>query len=297
MDHFLTMRSFVEVVKKGSYTKAATFLGTSRALVSRHILDLEERLQVRLLNRTTRSITLTEQGRDYYEFCERILREIEETEAAISGSMREAQGSLAIVAPKWIGNYEIADAVTAFSLEYPEISVKLSLGGMAPNAYDFIERGFDVALHTRRIPDSLIRAKLIAQIAFVLCAAPAYLEQAPRLEGPEDLALHKGLIQSNDPVWRFERNGEIYKPRIRQAFSSNTYLVLRKAALKGLGVAMLPLPLVRDDLTAGTLVQVLPDQEIEERPLFAAFAPGPVTPQKVRLFIDFLAQWFRHHPI
>jgi DNA-binding transcriptional LysR family regulator len=297
MDHFLTMRSFVEVVKKGSYTKAATFLGTSRALVSRHILDLEDRLQVRLLNRTTRSITLTEDGRDYYEFCDRVLREIEETEATISGRTREAQGNLAVVAPKWIGNYEIADAVTAFSLEYPEINVKLSLGGMAPNAYDFIDQGFDVALHTRRIPDSLIRAKLIAQIEFVLCAAPDYLAGAARLEVPEDLALHKGLIQSNDPVWRFEREGEIFKPRIRNAFSSNTYLVLRKAALKGLGVAMLPLPLVRDDLAEGRLTRVLPDQGIEARPLFAAFAPGTITPQKVRLFIDFLAHWFRDHPM
>jgi DNA-binding transcriptional LysR family regulator len=297
LDHFLTMRSFVEVVRKGSYTKAAVHLGTSRALVSRHILDLEDRLQVRLLNRTTRSITLTDDGRYYFDFCDRVLKEIEETEATLSGRTKEAQGNLAVVAPKWIGNYEIADAATAFSLEYPDINLKLSLGGMAPNAYDFIDQGFDIALHTRRIPDSLIRAKLIAQIDFVVVAAPAYLDRAPPLDSPADLGLHKGLVQSNDPVWRFEMDGDIYKPRVQNAFSSNTYIVLHKAALKGLGVAVLPLPLVREDLAAGRLVRVLERHAIEQRPLFAAFAPGPITPKKVRLFIDFLAAWFRDHPM
>ncbi len=297
MDQFLTMRSFVEVVKKGSYTKAANHLGTSRALVSRHILDLEDRLQVRLLNRTTRSITLTENGQYYYDFCERILSEIKETEGAISRRMQKAQGSLAVVAPKWIGNYEIADAATSFSLEYPDINLKLSLGGMAPNAYDFIDQGYDVALHTRRIPDSLIRAKLIATIEFVLCASPDYLKNAPEIKTPEDLGQHKGLIQSNDPVWRLDADGDLNKVRIQQAFSSNTYVVLQRAALKGLGVAMLPLPLIREDLAEGRLVPILTDHSIEPRPLFAAFAPGNVTPMKVRLFIDFLTDWFRDHPI
>lgn len=291
------MRSFVEVVKRGSYTMAAKHLGTSRALVSRHILDLEDRLRVRLLNRTTRSITLTEDGKQYYEFCDRILSEIAETEATISERMREAQGNLAVVAPKWIGNYEIADAATSFSLEYPEINLKLSLGGMAPNAYDFIEQGYDIALHTRRIPDSLIRAKLIATIDFILCASPEYLKDAPGIDSPDDLGQHKGLVQSNDPVWRFQRDGDLYKPRIQSHFSSNAYAVLRQAALKGVGVALLPMRAVRDDLKEGKLMPLLPDYSIEDRPLFAAFAPGTITPLKVRLFIDFLKDWFRDHPL
>lgn len=293
----MTMRSFVSVVNKGSYTQAAVFLGTSRALVSRHILDLEQKLQVRLLHRTTRSITLTDDGRNYFEFCERILTEIKETEEAMSARMRSAQGNLAVVAPKWIGNHEIAEAATSFALEYPDVNLKLSLGGMAPNAYDFIEQGYDIALHTRRLPDSLIRAKLIASIEFVLCAAPAYLEANPEIKTPDDLLQHKGVIQSNDPVWRLEQNGDLIKARVQKVFASNTYVVLRNAALKGLGLAMLPLPLVRDDLESGALQQVLTNYSIEDRPLFAAFAPGNITSMKVRLFIDFLSDWFREHPI
>ncbi|MBL4811484.1 MAG: LysR family transcriptional regulator [Rhodobacteraceae bacterium] len=293
----MTMRSFVSVVNKGSYTQAAVFLGTSRALVSRHILDLEEKLQVRLLHRTTRSITLTDDGRNYFEFCERILTEIKETEEAMSDRMRSAQGNLAVVAPKWIGNHDIADAATSFALEYPNINLKLSLGGMAPNAYDFIEQGYDVALHTRRLPDSLIRAKLIASIEFILCAAPSYLDNNPEIKTPDDLLQHKGVIQSNDPVWRLEQDGDIIKARVQKVFSSNTYVVLRNAALKGLGLAMMPLPLVREDLKAGTLRQVLTEFAIEDRPLFAAFAPGNITSMKVRLFIDYLADWLREHPI
>lgn len=297
MDHLITMRSFVEVAKKGSFTQAAKHLGTSRALVSRHVLALEEWLRVRLLTRTTRSITLTDDGRRYYAFCDRILTEICETEASISNSIREARGDLAVIAPKWIGADEIAEAAISFSLEYPQINLKLSLGGMAPNAYDFIDQGYDIALHTRRIPDSLIRAKLIATIELVLCGAPRYLETAPAINTPDDLIQCRGLIQSNDPVWRFTANGDLIKARIQQVFSSNTYVVLHKAALKGLGLALLPLPLVREDLEAGRLVHLLQDYTIEPRPLFAAFAPGNITPMKVRLFIDFLFDWFRDHPM
>lgn len=297
MDHLQTMRSFVEVVKKGSYTGAANTLGASRALVSRHILDLEDRLGVRLLNRTTRSITLTESGQHYYDFCDRILTEIRENEDEISRRGREPEGNLAVVAPKWIGNYEIADAATSFSLDYPAISLRLSLGGMAPNAYDFVDQGFDVALHTRRIPDSLIRAKRIATIDFVLCGAPSYLDASPPIASPSDLTGHRGLIQTNDPVWRLENNGESVKVRMVSAFSSNTYLVLRKAALKGIGLAILPRVVVAKDLAESTLREVLADFPAESRPLFAAFAPAATTPMKVRLFIDFLTGWFKSHPL
>ncbi|MFV0245679.1 MAG: LysR family transcriptional regulator [Qingshengfaniella sp.] len=297
MDHFLTMRSFVEVSKRGSYTAAASFLGTSRALVSRHILDLEERLQVRLLNRTTRSISLTEDGRFYFEFCDRILSEIRETEDAMSKRMGEASGNLAVVAPKWLGNYEISDAATSFSLEYPDIDLKLALGGMAANAYDFVDQGFDIALHTRRIPDSLIRATLITQIEFVCCATPAYLDANPPIESPADLIHHKGLIQSNDPVWRFNADGDIIKARVQNHFSSNTFLVLKQAVLKGIGIVVIPRPLVREELESGALVAILTDHEIEDRPLFAAFSPGKVVPLKVRLFIDFLKDWFKENPV
>lgn len=297
MDHFLTMRSFVEVVKKGSYTQAANSMGTSRALVSRHILDLEDRLGLRLLNRTTRSVSLTDSGQQYHDFCSRILTEINEKEQEISGQYQEAEGNLSVVAPKWIGNYEIADAATSFSLDYPAISLKLSLGGMAPNAYDFIDQGYDVSLHTRSIPDSLIRARKIATIEFKLCASPEYLASSAKISMPNDLMQHRGLIQSNDPVWRMEIDGDSQKVRIPTAFSSNTYLVLRKAALKGIGLAILPTAIVTQDFEEDKLVQVLPECPIESRSLFAAFAPGSVTPMKVRLFVDYLASWFKKYPL
>jgi DNA-binding transcriptional LysR family regulator len=297
MDYFLTMRAFVEVVKKGSYTEAAKTLGSSRALVSRRILDLEERLGLRLLNRTTRSITLTESGKQYYDFCDRVITEIKEKEDEISGRNKEPEGNLSVVAPKWLGNYELGDAATSFSLEYPAIRLKLSLGGMAANAYDFIEQGYDVSLHTRPIPDSLIRAKRIATIEFVLCGAPSYLKKMPEIAGPGDLARHHGLIQLNDPSWRLEVGGDTVKVRVQQVFSSNTYVVLRKACLKGIGLGILPRRIVNGDLENGDLVEVLAECPIEARPLFAAFAPGSKTPMKVRLFIDFLTDWFGKHPM
>jgi DNA-binding transcriptional LysR family regulator len=213
MDHFLTMRSFVEVVKRGSYTEAARTLGTSRALVSRHILDLEHRLKIRLLNRTTRSITLTEGGQQYFDFCDRILQEIKENEEQISGKNRAPEGTLAVIAPKWLANYEVADAATSFSIEYPDITLKLSLGGMAPNAYDFVDRGYDVALHTRPIPDSLIRVKKITDIEFALCASRDYIATHDPINTPDDLTSHKGLVQVNDAVWRLAGAVHAEKPQ------------------------------------------------------------------------------------
>jgi DNA-binding transcriptional LysR family regulator len=296
LDHLLTMRSFVEVVKKGSYTEAAKSLETSRALVSRHILSLEERLGFRLLNRTTRSMTLTGSGQQYFEFCDRVLSEIREKEEELSGHNREPEGNLSIVAPKWLGNYEIAEVATSFSLEYPAIKLALSLGGLATNAYDFLERGYDIALLTRPIPASRIRAKRIATMEFVLCASPDYLARSPAIRTASDVADHRGLMNSNDPVWRLEDGRDHVKLRVQQAFASNTYIVLRRAALKGLGLAILPRRVAGEDLREGRLVQVLPQLPAETRPLYAAFAPGSATPMKVRLFITFLSNWFKAHP-
>ena len=152
MDRFTTMNTFSQVVKQKSFTTAARSLGISRALVSRHITDLEAHLGVRLLNRTTRSINLTEAGASYYEFCNRVIGEIIQAEGAILGRAKEAEGPLSVIAPKWIGSLEVADAVLAFAKRYPKITVDLELGGMSQRTYDFIERGFDVALQTEEHP-------------------------------------------------------------------------------------------------------------------------------------------------
>jgi len=297
MDRFTTMTTFVEVVKTASFTTAARARGISRALVSRQIADLEAHLGVNLLTRTTRSLKLTEAGRQYYEFCSRILSEIGAAEETIAGRTRAVEGPLAIIAPKWIGNLDLADAIADFCLAFPQVSADLELGGMNAKTYDFIEQGFDVAIHTRSIRNSRIKVKRIATIRFSLCAAPSYLEHHRQPSSPRDLLTHTCLVQSTDPIWHFGRGKHGTKVKVPRTFSSNSYLVLRTTAMKGLGIALLPYRTVRDDLKTGALVELLKGQPIPERSLYAAFAPGAPLPEKVHSFVDHLAEWFRKHPL
>ena len=297
MDRFTMMSTFVQVVKKASFTTAARSLSISRALVSRHITDLETNLGVRLLNRTTRSVSLTESGQSYFDFCLRVLNEIEAEESAISGRNQEAEGTLSVIVPKWIGTQDIADAVTSFCLEYPKITVSLTLGGMSQRTYDFIERGFDVALQTKDIPDSLVKVKKVASIRYVVVASPAFIAEHGPVTEPRALEKIPCVIQVGDPSWRFYHDGESVAVKVQAAFSSNAYLVLRKAALKALGVAMVPHSIVAEDLDTGRLIELMPQMLLPERPLYAVFAPGDAPPKKVRCFVTFLTNWFRAQPL
>ena len=297
MDRFTTMATFVEVVKSASFTTAARARGISRALVSRQIADLEAHLGVNLLTRTTRSLKLTEAGRQYYEFCSRILSEIGTTEETIAGRTKAVEGTLSIIAPKWIGTLDLADAIADFCLAFPRVSPDLTLGGMNPKTYDFIDQGFDVAIHTRNIRNSRIKVKRIATIRFSLCASPSYLESRQPLSSPRDLMEHHCLVQSSDPIWHFGKGKLGTKVKVPRAFSSNSYQVLRTAAKRGLGIALLPYRTVRDEIGDGTLVELLKGQPIPERPLYAAFAPGGPLPEKVQRFVNHISEWFRKHPL
>jgi DNA-binding transcriptional LysR family regulator len=298
LDRFTIMKSFVAVVRHESFAGAARTLGISRALVSRHIADLESQVGIRLVNRTTRSVSLTEAGKKYLEFARRILTEIATEDAAMVALRENAEGELSVVSPKWIGSLDLGDAVAAFAAEHPKIHVRLELGGLSERTYNFIEEGYDIAFHTKNLRDSSIMVKKIAPLQFVLCAAPAYLDKHGMPSTPLELANHDTLIHVNDPVWHFVRAGKkiIFKPH-RVVFSSNTYLVLQKAAIRGMGVALLPVRSVYQDIHAGALLLVLRQYSAPERPLYAAYAPSRQLVRKVRVFVDFIAEWFKQHPM
>lgn len=298
MDRFTVMKSFVAVVRRESFAGAARDLSISRALVSRHIADLEKQVGVRLVNRTTRSINLTEAGKKYLEFAQRILTEIAQEDAAMVAMRENAEGELSVVSPKWIGSLDLGDAVAAFAAEHPKIHVRLELGGISERTYNFIDEGYDIAFHTKHLRDSSIMVKKIAPLQFVLCAAPAYLESHGVPATPPELANHDTLIHVNDPVWHFTRAGKkvIFKSH-RVVFSSNTYLVLQKATIRSMGIALLPVRSIYQDIQAGSLLRVLPGYAVPQRPLYAAYAPSRQLVRKVRIFVDFIADWFRDHPM
>jgi DNA-binding transcriptional LysR family regulator len=301
MDRFRTMQSFAEVIKLGSFSEAAKTLGLSRALVSRHITDLEKHLGMRLLTRTTRRITLTEAGAKYFEFCQRVIGDIEQTEGSLKRLQKQPEGSLKILAPKSFTTLALGDAIASFAATYPYLNVSLMLDDLSFRSYDFIERGFDVAVHTTPIRDSTLVARKITNLRWLLCASPMYLNKHGEPQGPRELARHQCLVHINsdpsDRVWRLGNGNGQVSVKVQGPFASNSVLMLRKAALASLGIAIVPLYCVKDDLKNGALRTVLSNFPIPAHPLSLVFPPGKPAPQKIRLLGDFLVEWFRKRPI
>jgi DNA-binding transcriptional LysR family regulator len=298
MDRLTVMRSLVAVVRGESFASAARSLGISRALVSRHIADLEQQVGLRLVNRTTRAVSLTEAGHRYYEFSRRILSEIEDEESAIRALGEKPEGALAVNAPKWIGSLDLGEAICAFSVAHPLIKVRFEVGGLTERTYDFLDDGFDVAFYTKYLRDSSIMVKKVATLEFVLCASPDFLNRHGPLEDPNSLGQFDALIHVTDPVWHFQQGPKKINVKPNKiAFSSNTYLILQKAVMHGLGIALLPRCSVHNELERGALVPLLTDYQIPERPLYAAYSPSRQTARKVRVFLDFVANWFSQQPL
>ncbi|HEY2754613.1 MAG TPA: LysR family transcriptional regulator [Pseudolabrys sp.] len=296
MDRFRTMESFVRVVRSGSFTIAASQLGLSRALVSRHVSDLEVRLGVRLLNRSTRSLSLTDEGHAYLDFCETVFRDIETNERSILRTRTEPVGTLKILAPKSFGTTHLSDAVIAFAKMQPRLRVSLMLENTPyRGAYDFAERSLDLVLCFSTVRSSSVVEEEIGALDWSLCASPDYLARAGRLSMPAELGEHACLVHvnvsPNDTLWRFEGPKGPVPVKVRGTFFSNHALALRKAAIAGLGITLVPRYSVADDLAAGTLVTVLPRYRVAARPLLAVYPKAPVIPQKVASCVAFLKTW------
>ncbi len=294
MDRLTLMRSFVGVTKSRSFSQAARALGISGSLVSRHVAELERDLDVRLVNRTARTVSLTEAGTRYADFAARIIDEIDREEESLRGLRDKPEGTLSIISPKWIGSSDVGDAIVAFSTRYPKIRIRFEVGGMSERAYDFLDQGFDVAFHTRHVRDSNLLLRKIADLNFMLCASPTYLHRAGRPTQVTELTEHDCLMNTNDPIWHLKHAGHDVHLKISDpVYSSNSYLTLRKAALAGRGVGLLPVRLISAELADGSLVEVVPGCEVPDRPLYALHAPGGQTLARVRLFLDFVTDWFR----
>jgi DNA-binding transcriptional LysR family regulator len=297
------MESFVRVVRAGSFTIAASQLGLSRALVSRHVSELETRLGVRLLNRSTRSLSLTDEGASYLEFCERVFRDIESNERAMVRTRLEPSGTLKVLAPKSFGMAHLSDAVIAFAKVQPRLRVSLLLENTPyRGAYDFTGRGLDVVL-CFSIPRSAsggergvsLIEQPIATLEWTVCASPDYLARAGAPQAPADLSEHACLVHvdtaPNDSIWRFEGPKGPVSVKVRGAFFANTAAALVKAAVAGLGVTVIPGYAARDQIAAGTLVTILPQYRVAPRPLLAVYPRTPSVPRKLQAFVEFLRAW------
>jgi DNA-binding transcriptional LysR family regulator len=300
MDVLKTMDSFVRVVGAGSFAAAAKQLGVSRAIVSKHIQSLEVHLGARLLNRSTRRLSLTEIGRSHHAFCVRILGQIEEQKAAVASLQNEPRGTLRVMAPKSFGNLYVGSAISDFVARYPQIKVSLLLQDATPNNCDLIDSGVDLAIRLSPVADSSSIARQIGSSRWLLCATPGYLAAHGEPRTPNDLLQHNCLVHTKsapDNVWSLEGPHGIAQVTVEGSFAANSALALRAAALKGLGIAMLPLYSISADLAARHLVQVLPEFLGPERPIIALYPHRPLLLAKVRLLVDFLSERFNQAPV
>lgn len=288
---------FARVVEAGSFTAAATKLGLSKSAVSKQVSRLEQRLGVRLMNRTTRSLSLTEAGQAFYEGCQKVVAEAEAAEQAVTHLAAAPRGVLRVNAPMSFGVLHVAPALPELLRACPELSIDLTLND---RQVDLVEEGYDLAIRIGALADSSLVARRLAPSHRILCAAPSYLTARRRPAAPEDLAGAECLVYSYQAAgqeWRLSGPAGEKRVRIAGRLKVNNGDALLAAALDGQGIAFLPSFIVGAALRAGRLERLLPDwRDAEQTDVHGIYAAGRQAPPKVRAFIDFLAGRFGNPP-
>ena len=288
MDILDAMRTFVAVVDRNGFSAAATALGQSTARVTRQIASLEQRLDTRLLNRTTRRLSLTSAGTAYYQRCVQLLAEFDDIEATIGAQAQTPAGVLRINAPVSFGIARLAPLLASYRVRYPQVALDLSL---SDRLVDMVEEGYDLAIRITAKPAPNLIARKLADTQVVLCASPGYLQRmgAPRV--PADLAGHQCLhysYWSGGHAWRLQGADGEHVVAVDGGLRANNGDVLREAALAGMGIVLQPDFLVGDDIAAGRLQRVLPGYAIAPIGIHAVYSSRSHLAPKVRSFIDHL---------
>lgn len=289
MDTLISMRVFCLVAELRSFAAAAERLRISAAMASKHVMQLEKRLGTRLLNRTSRRVSLSESGTLYFEQARQMLESLDEVEAAVSKATVVPRGMLRVTAPVWMANPMFVKVLADYRHRYPEVRLDVDLSGRLVN---LVEEGFDLALRATAAPDEALIARPITLVPFDMVASPAYLDRIGRPTRPSDLAgqnlLHYALyVQGERMSFPTEHGTE--SVRFNPVLRSGNETLLHLAALEGMGFAFLPKWLIADDVAAGRLEHVLPGQILFEGRLFAVYPSRKYLSAKVRTFIDFIA--------
>jgi len=297
MDRLQSMKVFAKVVDSGGFAAAAASMGLANSVVTRHVADLEHHLGARLLNRTTRRISLTEAGTLYIERCHQILAEIEEADQAVSQTSGTLRGTLKISAPVSFGVRYMAPVVSQFMRKNPEVVLDFTFDD---RVVDLTEEGIDLAIRIARIPSSSLIARKISTTRIVLCASPGYLEQYGTPQVLEDLSQHRCLQYnqwSTRNEWRLiGPDGREELVRIKSSLYSNNGETLRVAAVDGGGIVLMPSFIGGADLCSGRLVPILPQYAPPELGIYVVYSSRRYVSAKLRAFIDMLAQSFTMSP-
>lgn len=290
------MATFARVVEAGSFAEAARRMTTTRSAVSKSVAKLEKSLQARLLNRTTRHLSLTEIGMAFAEHCSRMLEEGERAQKLVESLNTEPRGILRVSASVAFGTLHIAPALAEFLTRYPELSMDLTI---TDRWVDLAEDGYDVAIRVTSEPPSNCVTRKLAPVRRSLCATPAYFEKFGVPQTPADLVRHRCLDYTRSGEqgrWRFTGpEGEITVP-VNGPLHVDDDEALSQAVLSGLGLSLLPTFIIGKDLQSGNLQAILSEYIPVERNVYAMYLPTRHLPSKVRIFIDFLLEHIGDEP-
>jgi DNA-binding transcriptional LysR family regulator len=291
------IRAFVQVFDAGGFSAAARLHGRSKALLSKYVTDLEDYLGVRLMNRTTRKLSLTEAGEVYYREASAILAQLDDLDASIAEQTSEPRGLLRVSAPRNFGEDTLAPAIFAYLRKYPQVSLDLRL---EDRYVDLVEEGIDVALRISVMVDSSLIARKIADMHLVIGASPDLIARVGRPETPDALRTLPCVVDTNmqgQANWRFTDEGRTVSVPVSGQVRVNSPLAARSAAVAGLGFAALPSYLAEPVIAAGAFVPVLTEYVPTGQTLQAVYPHRRHLAGKVRALIDHLVAWFGDHPV
>ncbi len=296
MDRFRQIELFVAVVERGSFVAAGEALHLSKAAVSRSVIELEKRVGGRLLQRTTRRVSLTEAGSVYYERCKQVLAQLEDADSAVDSITRRTIGRLKINAPVSFGIQYLAGLWQQFLAQYPDVELDIHLDD---RKVDIVEEGYDAVIRIGQLPDSTLVQRKLASTQLIACASPDYLRRNGELSHPEDLSKHSVIgysYRTHRDVWPFSGLGGVHEVQTQPRFRANNGDTCLALALGGVGVALQPDFLIWRELRSGSLVQVLPDFDAPELGIYVVFPSRKQLSVKVRALVDFLLAEFAEAP-
>ncbi len=299
LDRITSIKVFLAVARRGSFTGGAAELAMSRAMVSKHIKALETQLGVRLFNRNTRSINLTEAGSAYRRKVEPVLEALEDIATNIGDMVGTASGTLAVAAPTSFGLFHLTPVIADYMGRYTDVNVQLMLTDREVN---LIDEGFDIAIQIRDLNDSTLIARQLGEVEMVVCAAPVYIQAEGKPDNPEDLAQHNCLVFSeivhrDHGTWQFGARDQQCSVRVAGDLVSNLGDALRIAALAGRGIVRLPSYMVEEDIKQGTLQPLLTAFDPQLRPIYAVYPHREFLASKVRTLVEFLIAAFAGSPV
>lgn len=287
------LRAFTMVVEEGGFTAAAEALGVSAAAISKQVAALEQELNVTLLHRTSRNVKLSAAGSALLGHAKRLLLDAARAREFATSASHQIDGSLRVTAPLGAGRWLLGPAVAEFARRHPSVDIDLVIDDAARN---LIEERFDIAVRIGELPDSTLRARKIATMELLVCAAPAYLSQRGIPKTPADLEAHEWIRFSplGDPtVLEFRAGRRTQRVRLPSRIAVNDGAVLRTLTLRGLGTTVLPSFWIEDDVRSGRLVRLLEGWTLPTAPVHALHTHASRPPKKVRAFIDFLVEWVK----